>query len=168
MDYGKSDYQETLKRSALSVTHTQQYHSISNTITTRNGEVKMYTLDTRAYAKSKLLSPNERNQERIIGVRELTKTRLQQIRKGIRTTPRHTTNNCKCSTQNLPLSQLEGITENTPSTFNYVYSTTYNKINSSSPLFQPHEPPHPFKFLRTGGYTKQTECPSCTQNQLPF
>ena len=40
-------------------------------------EVKMHTLDTRACAISKPLSPNERNQERVAGVRELEKTRLQ-------------------------------------------------------------------------------------------
>lgn len=100
-------------------------------------------------------------------VRELEKTRLQQISKGIQTTPRRIINNCKCSTQNLPLSQMEGITEITPM-HHYVYSTTFTTIKSSSPLFQPHEPPHPFKFLRTGGIHKTNRMPVLYAIATPF
>lgn len=130
-------------------------------------EVKMHTLDTRACAISKPLSPNERNQERVAGVRELEKTRLQcKVNKSMHiiSIPRISAN------AQHKTSHYHNWRESpkSPPMHHYVYSTTFTTIKSSSPLFQPHEPPHPFKFLRTGGYTKQTECPSCTQNQLPF
>ena len=125
----------------------------------------MHTLDTRACAISKPLSPNERNQERVAGVRELEKTRLQcKVNKSMHiiSIPRITVN------AQHKTSHYHNWRESpkSPPMHHYVYSTTFTTIKSSSPLFQPHEPPHPFKFLRTGGYTKQTECLSCTRNQL--
>ena len=133
-------------------------------------EVKMHTLDTRARAKSKPLSPNECNQERIAGISE--RAWEDAIATNAQMNPNHSSPYHKqLQTLNTkpPIITIGGNHwKHPPSTFDYVYSTTFTTIKSSSPLFQPHEPPHPFKFLRTGGYTKQTECPSCTQNQLPF
>ena len=128
----------------------------------------MYTLDTRACAISKPLSPNERNQERVAGVGERAReTRLQQMRKGIRTTPLRIISNCKHSTQNLPLSQLEGITESTPhASLCLLHHIQHNQI-----LFTPlptTRTPTPIQILADWGTHKPNSMPVLYAKPTPF
>lgn len=100
-------------------------------------------------------------------VRELEKTRLQQISKGIQTTPRRIINNCKCSTHNLSLSQLEGITEITP----HAQLCLLHHIHHNQILFTPlptTRTPTPIQILADWGIHKTNRMPVLYAKQTPF